>query len=73
MHCYSVKLPFRADRLGLRENPKWLKVIADVSDKRIMWSDNVHKINRATGKVRMPLIKDHCNMWLYHFRQFRSC
>jgi len=51
IYFFSVKLPFRADRLNLRENQKWNKVVAEMPDKRIVWSDNVHKINRTTGKV----------------------
>ncbi|XP_065920501.1 unconventional myosin-Ia-like [Dysidea avara] len=51
LYSKSIKLPFRADRLNLRENQKWNKIVVDMPDKRIVWSDNVHKINRATGKA----------------------
>lgn len=53
-HClfwYRVAVPFKQDRLGLRTDERWLKIATDRQDQRIVWADNVQKLNKSDAKV----------------------
>ena len=57
MHCIihlfcSVPIPFVSDRLRLQGDAKWAKIVGvDKREMRIVWSDNVRKLNRTDAKV----------------------
>lgn len=46
-----IPIPFKADRLSLRTNERWSKLVAQTHEQRIVWADNVQKLNRKDGKV----------------------
>ena len=51
-HC-SLPVPFYGDRLSLRSDPRWSKLAAEHNETRVVWADNIIKINRHDGKVRV--------------------
>ena len=51
--CFSsVPIPFKADRLNLKGDERWSRVVAQTHEQRIIWADNVQKLNRKDGKVK---------------------
>ncbi|NWY21407.1 MYO1A protein, partial [Aphelocoma coerulescens] len=46
----SLQQPFRGEYLGLKQNPKYQKLLAVAKDKLVM-ADTVRKVNRASGKT----------------------
>ncbi|NXD58709.1 MYO1A protein, partial [Corvus moneduloides] len=46
----SLQQPFRGEYLGLKQNPKYQKLLAVAKDKLVM-ADTVRKVNRANGKT----------------------
>jgi hypothetical protein len=51
MYSCRVPIPFKADRLNLRSDERWAKIVAQTHEQRIIWADNVQKLNRKDGKV----------------------
>lgn len=47
----SVPEPFKADRISLRSDDRWSRIVAETHEQRIIWADRAHKINRKDGKV----------------------
>ena len=47
-----IPIPFKADRLSLRTDERWSKLVAQTHEQRIVWADNVQKLNRKDGKVK---------------------
>ncbi|XP_068853730.1 unconventional myosin-Ia isoform X1 [Aphelocoma coerulescens] len=46
----SLQQPFHGEYLGLKQNPKYQKLLAVAKDKLVM-ADTVRKVNRASGKT----------------------
>ena len=46
-----VPIPFKVDRLNLRSDERWSRIVAETHEQRIIWADNVQKLNRKDGKV----------------------
>eukprot|EP00731_Ephydatia_muelleri_P013412 Em0007g722a len=51
----SVKIPFKADRINLRNDPRWTKLVAETHEQRVIWADVVQKINRSDAK-KVPMV-----------------
>lgn len=47
----SVPIPFRADYIGLRGNPK-LQKLTNREEGPILMAETVRKVNRGNGKVK---------------------
>lgn len=54
-HC-SLPVPFYGDRLSLRSDPRWSKLAAEYNETRVVWADNIIKVNRHDGKVSTPRV-----------------
>lgn len=48
---FSVPVPFKGDRLNLRDDERWAQLVAKTNEQRVVWADTVHKINRTDMKV----------------------
>ena len=48
---FSVPIPFKSDHLNLKMDERWSKVVAQTNEQRIIWGDNVQKLNRKDAKV----------------------
>ena len=48
---FSVPIPFKSDHLNLKMDERWSKVVAQSNEQRIIWGDNVQKLNRKDAKV----------------------
>nr|WEL12768.1 myosin class I D [Halisarca dujardinii] len=51
LYTRTLPVPFRGDRLNLRNDPRWSRMAADHSEQRVVWADNITKINRNDGKA----------------------
>ena len=51
----SVKIPFKADRINLRNDPRWTKLVTETHEQRVIWADVVQKINRSDAK-KVPMV-----------------
>jgi myosin-1 len=47
----TLPIPFRGDRLNLKSDPRWSRLAAEYSEQRVVWADNITKINRNDGKA----------------------
>ncbi|XP_019849639.1 PREDICTED: unconventional myosin-Ia [Amphimedon queenslandica] len=47
----SIPVAFISDRLRIKSDERWKKLINDVSDTRIVWADSVQKMNRSDAKL----------------------
>ena len=63
-----MPVPFRGDRLNLKNDQRWSKVAAEYSEQRVVWADNIIKINRNDGKVLQHnvMVLQHNVMVLQH-------
>jgi myosin-1 len=50
LYDQTVAVPFESDRLSLRSDHRWSKIVAETNEQRIIWTDRAHKINRRDGK-----------------------
>ena len=48
---HRVPVPFKVDRLNLRSDDRWSRVVAQTNEQRIIWADNAMKINRKDAKA----------------------
>ena len=48
---YRVPIPFKVDRLNLRSDDRWSRIVAQTNEQRIIWADNAMKINRKDAKA----------------------
>ena len=48
---YSVPIPFKSDRINLKMDERWAKVVAQTNEQRVIWADHVQKLNRKDAKV----------------------
>ena len=60
----SIGVQFKADRLNLRNDDRWSRLVAQTHEQRIIWADNVQKLNRSDGKVETENAVNCCDMWL---------
>lgn len=52
LYCCRVQVPFIADRLRIRTDERWTKLVGgQKSELRIIWADLVQKMNRTDAKV----------------------
>lgn len=49
----SVPQPFKVDRISLRSDDRWSRIVAETHEQRIIWADRAQKINRKDGKVTL--------------------
>lgn len=52
----SVPIPFKVDRLNLRSDDRWSRVVAQTNEQRIIWADNAMKINRKDAKASIIIV-----------------
>lgn len=50
LYARTVCIPFKSDRLNLRGDERWPRVVAQTHEQRIVWAGNVQKLNRKDGK-----------------------
>ena len=64
----SLPIPFRGDRLNLKSDPRWSRLAAEYSEQRVVWADNITKINRNDGKVlqHSGVLLQHGGVLLHH-------
>ncbi len=46
-----VPIPFKVDRLNLRTDDRWARLVTQTHEQRVIWADNIVKINRKDMKV----------------------
>lgn len=49
-------MPFKVDRVNLRSDDRWSRIVAQTNEQRIIWADNALKINRKDAKVHLTII-----------------
>jgi myosin-1 len=55
LYTQTVSQAFKADRISLRSDDRWSKIVAETNEQRIIWADKVQKLNRKDGKG-VPII-----------------
>ena len=50
--------------MNLRNDDRWSRLVAQTHEQRIIWADNVQKLNRSDGKVETENAVNCCDMWL---------
>ena len=51
-----VPIPFKVDRLNLRTDDRWARLVTQTHEQRVIWADNIMKINRKDMKVRRMVL-----------------
>lgn len=55
----SVAVPFKQDHIGLRGSERWARLATKHGDQRIVWANNVQKLNKSDIKV----MHNHYSAW----------
>ncbi|XP_064396795.1 unconventional myosin-Ia-like isoform X1 [Halichondria panicea] len=46
----TVPIPFKVDRLNFRTDDRWARLVTQTHEQRVIWADNIMKINRKDMK-----------------------